>query len=95
MPVRTVFARVRYAPFRSSDGAWQVVDQERADRTVITCSDAGNAALIAGLMNGDLSALVGASPEVAARCRAALGHALGDARLVRRPQAGAEAAVRH
>jgi len=85
MPIRTLFVAARYAPCRSEDGAWSVVDEERAGRTVIACSDAGHAALIAGLMNGDLSALARATPEMAARCRAALGDALAGFGSARRP----------
>lgn len=88
LEVDTDVVIARYAPCRSGDNGWAVVDQERADQTVLDCPDAAGAALIAGLMNGDLAALAAASPETLASCLAALAPMLRGLRPHGRPLIG-------
>ncbi|RBP12255.1 hypothetical protein DFR50_11484 [Roseiarcus fermentans] len=74
--VKSAFAALRYLPCRTEGGEWLVVDQKRGDRAVLSCPDAGGAAVIAALMNGDLATLAGMAPEALASGRATLSDAL-------------------
>ena len=73
---KSVLVASRYAPRRGEGGEWSVVDRQRSGRAVVTRLDAPAAALVAGLMNGDLAALARVNPETLASCRAALDEAL-------------------
>ena len=78
----------RYAASLDACGEWVVIDQERNDRTVASCSEAGGAELIAALMNGDLAVLSRADAETLAYCRSAIGGALRPLRPRGRPAVG-------
>ena len=66
----------RYLTCPGVGGDWVVVDQDRNQEAVMHCCDAGGAALIAALMNGDLDALAGADRQSLATCHDAIGGAL-------------------
>jgi len=72
-------------------GEWVVVDRSRDAAAIASCRDQTGAALLAALMNGDLSALAGASPETLAQCRSALLGARRGPRAKARPSVGISA----
>ena len=80
--------RLRFSTCWVEGGAWVIVDEDCNDEIAVRFSDSNGAELIAGLMNGDLSALTCATAETVAQCHCAMRGALRVLKPAGRPGVG-------